>query len=67
LGLRRCAWGARPGVLELDAVRAGVEALACAATKAMKTASRRSVPCLFIGTYNFPEKRIPVVAGISAD
>jgi hypothetical protein len=54
--LRNCVWDAASGVLVPDAVGAGVEALVCTAAKAMKAASGKSAMCLFIGTYNFPER-----------
>jgi hypothetical protein len=56
VGLRGRVWGAESGVFVPGKAGAGVEALVCTAAKAMKTASGRSVACLFIGTYNFPER-----------
>jgi hypothetical protein len=55
-GLSNWVWSAESGVFVPVEAGAGAEALVFTAAKAMKTASGRSVACLFIGTYNFPER-----------
>jgi hypothetical protein len=56
LGLRNWAWGAESGVFVPRKAGVGIEALVFTAAKAMKAASGRSIACLFMGTYNFPER-----------
>ncbi len=56
VGWRDFVWGAGSGAFVPNKVGAGVEALVCAAAKVMETASGRIAACLFIGTFNFPER-----------